>query len=128
AERIGEISDGYDLPEEVNTFSGAFEELIYKIRNEWIDSKIVYVRVHNMSSRDDRQVLFGERAIEICRKWSIPVVDIFNEGQLNTHIDEMKRIYTVDTYETGEGDGTHPNTEGYRKFYVPLIESKLKSV
>src|SRR5699024_7827481 len=33
AERIGEISDGYDLPEEVNTFSGAFEELIYKIRN-----------------------------------------------------------------------------------------------
>lgn len=126
--RLGEITTTYDMPADVTTFSGAFEELIKIMRDEWPAAKIIYVRPHNMDSRGDRQVIFGERAIEICKKWSIPVVDIYSEGNLNTQIAEMKRLFTVDTYSTGLGDGTHPTEEGYREFYVPMIESKMKSV
>src|SRR5690606_29684104 len=70
--RLGEISTGYDMPDDVTTFSGAFEEIIKTMRDAWVSAKIIYVRVHNMSSRGDRQILFGDRAIEICKKWSIP--------------------------------------------------------
>lgn len=126
--RLGEISATYDMPANVTTFTGAFEQIIKTLRDQWTTAKIVYVRPHNMSSRGSRQILFGNRAIEICRKWSIPVVDMYSEGNLNSQHAEMQRLYTADTYGTGLGDGTHPNDEGYRKFYVPMIEAKLKSI
>lgn len=127
-DRKGVISEGYESTLDLNTFAGSFENLVKTLIINWMGSKIIYIRPHNMSSRDSRQILYGDLAVDICKKWSIPFIDMYNEGGLNTHIPQMKRLYTLDTYNTGLGDGTHPNQEGYGKFYVPRIESKMRNV
>lgn len=123
----GSISEGYTATLDENTFCGAFESICKKLKLNWMAAKIIYVRVHNMNTRDlALQKEWGELAVQMCQKWSIPVVDLFNEGGLNTWIFEMKKKYTYDTYGTGSGDGTHPNADGYNTFYVPRITAKLK--
>ena len=79
-----------------------------------------------MCSRDTGgQERLQALAKEMCNKWSIPYVDLYNEG-LNTYLTSMKDRFTAD--QDGVPDGTHPNELGYKTFYVNAIESKLKSI
>lgn len=119
---LGEITSGYDDVLDLTTFSGAFEYICKMCKSNFPSAKVLYVRVHNMSSRwIEDQKIYGERALDICKKWSVPYVDLFNEGGLNTNIPSMK---------TGVfgNDPTHPNKYGYANYYLPLIEGKLKSI
>ena len=82
-----------------------------------------------MGRRDDRlQKQYGERAVEICNKWGVPVVDLYRQSGMNTFIPEHRDMYTFDSYNWGRGDCTHPNALGYEQKYMPLIEAKLKSL
>ena len=94
-------------------------EICRSLKLNWLGAKIIYVRVHNMSSRGNQQVLYGEMAVKICKKYSIPVVDMYNEGGLNTQMDEMTNLYT------NNADSTHPNGLGYRTFYVPKVRAEM---
>lgn len=120
---FGDISVGYEAELDVSTFCGAFEYCLKTLRLNFMSSKIIYVRAHNMASRDERQITLGELAIQMCKKWSIPYVDLYNEGGLNTQISEMIGVYTLN-----ESDRTHPNSLGYELFYAPQIEAKMKSI
>ena len=42
----------------------------------------------------------------------------------------LKDRYTSNgnTVYDGTGDGLHPNEEGYRRYYVPVIEARLKGL
>jgi lysophospholipase L1-like esterase len=62
-----------------------------------------------------------EGILKMCKKYSVPVVDLFNKSPLMTKITTLKK-FTVNL------DGVHPNTEGYKLYYVPEILSVLKSV
>lgn len=118
---LGKISDGYSQTKDINTFSGAFEEICFRLKSYWKGIPIFYVRVHKMNSRDtELQNTYSTRAKTLCERWSIPVIDIYNEGGLNTYITDHKTLYT------NNADGTHPNELGYNTFYVPLIEKNLK--
>lgn len=118
---LGKISDGYSQTKDINTFSGAFEEICFRLKSYWKGIPIFYVCVHKMSSRDtELQNTYSTRAKTLCERWSIPVIDIYNEGGLNTYITDYKTLYT------NNADGTHPNELGYNTFYVPLIEKNLK--
>lgn len=118
---LGKISDGYSQTKDTNTFSGAFEEICFRLKSYWKGTPIFYVCVHKMSSRDtELQNTYSTRAKTLCERWSIPVIDIYNEGGLNTYIADYKTLYT------NNADGTHPNELGYNTFYVPLIEKNLK--
>ena len=118
---LGKISDGYSQTKDINTFSGAFEEICFRLKSYWKGIPIFYVCVHKMSSRDtELQNTYSTRAKTLCERWSIPVIDIYREGGLNTYIADYKTLYT------NNADGTHPNELGYNTFYVPLIEKNLK--
>lgn len=118
---LGKISDGYSQTKDINTFSGAFEEICFRLKTYWKGTPIFYVCVHKMSSRNtELQNTYSTRAKTLCERWSIPVIDIYNEGGLNTYIADYKTLYT------NNADGTHPNELGYNTFYVPLIEKNLK--
>lgn len=122
ADVFGTISEGYNSELDVNTFCGAFEYCIKSLRLKYLNAKIIYIRCHNMSSRDERQITLGNLAIQMCEKWSIPYVDLYKEGGLNTQISEMVGVFTP------PGDRTHPNKLGYETFYIPPIENKMKSI
>ena len=122
---IGSITDGYTETLNLETFCGAFENVIRTLRNAYPRAKIVYTSAHKMSTRGVAEK--GELyllAYEICKKYGIPYADIFFESQMDTNFDNMKLIYG-----RKEGtDGTHPNTLAYEEHYVPIIESKLESI
>jgi lysophospholipase L1-like esterase len=132
---LGEISCGYngfnifEIDEKDYNFSHCFEEVVFAFLNYFPSAKILFVRPHNMGRRDDKlQKIYGERALEICRKWGIPYVDLYSESGLNTFIPTHRDLFTCDSYGWGRGDCTHPNAIGYELKYMPLIESKLKTL
>ena len=59
-------------------------------------------------------------------------MDLTKESGLTGWTDDETGYALNDKYfligTTGHGDGTHPLKEAYEKFYVPLIESKLKTL
>ena len=119
---LGTVTTSYTSFNNEN-FCGGLEKIFSDIKKVWTDVPIIYIRVHKMMSRKvEWQESYGEKAIQICKKWSVKVVDIYSEGGLNTLIKEH-RIYTGNN-----GDYTHPNREGYDLFYIPMIESAMMDI
>lgn len=131
---LGETGVGYNgygifKVQKTDTFSRCFEEIVFAFLKYFPKAKILFFRPHNMGRRDDRlQKLYGERALEICRKWGVAYVDLYSESGLNTFIPEQRDLFTNDSYDWGRGDCTHPNALGYELKYMPLIEAKLKTL
>lgn len=124
ARTVGAITTGYVAALNNATLYGAAEEAMNAMKTAWPDAIIIYVRPHNMDSRSNLQSVYGDIMVEVAKKYSIPVVSLF-ESEFDTHDDIIKVTYTYDTYETGTGDGTHPNSLGYDKFYVPAVVGKM---
>jgi lysophospholipase L1-like esterase len=59
------------------------------------------------------------------QKMVYAVCDLYSDGGLNADNTDQRLKYTYDSYNKGTGDGTHPNEEGYEKFYVPEILEKM---
>ncbi|MFR3685207.1 MAG: SGNH/GDSL hydrolase family protein, partial [Enterococcus sp.] len=127
---IGSVTTSFNVSDyDLSTFSGSMEYYFYQARTQWPSTKIIYVRVHNMATRGrDKQIEFGERAEEICYKWSVPVVNVYRDGNLNTNITEQRKLYSNPTEANPNGDSTHPNQAGYEFAYVPLLINQLKSM
>lgn len=119
---LGEISDGFNDMLDKYTFSGGLELCFKNLKNKYPTTKIIFIRVHNMGSRSySNQVLYGVRALEICKKWSVKVVDLFSDCGLNTNMSVYEQY-------TNNLDKTHPNQLGYDTFYLPLIVNTIKSL
>ena len=132
---LGDISEGFEnfdifaVQKEGSTFSNCFENIIHALKKYFPQAKLLFVRPHNMGRRDDYfQRLYGERAVEICEKWGVPVADIYKDSDLNTFLPDHRDKYTADTYGWGTGDCTHPNATGYLEKYMPIIEESIKKI
>ena len=103
-----------------STFSGAMELGISKLLEKYPNAIIIYIRVHQMGSRNQNlQVLYGERAIEICKRWGIEFVNIYDSFQSRFPV-KMRTEFL--------SDYTHPNENGYEKKYLPKICSVMESM
>lgn len=120
---LGTITSGFsNLNIDNTTFSGGLEYIFNLLKTNYPSAMIVYLRPHNMGSRDySNQVAFGNRAIDICNKWSVNVCDIFKKSGLNTNLTQMRPF-------TNNSDRTHPTQEGYDKFYIPLLISSINEI
>ena len=76
-ERIGSFSpDDYSGNYDRNTFCGALESCFYRVTQYWKGAKIGYVVAHKMGPKPSdlpRRRKYFEKAIEICKKWGVPV-------------------------------------------------------
>ncbi|MFP7479463.1 SGNH/GDSL hydrolase family protein [Terribacillus saccharophilus] len=118
---LGSITSGYSDELDRTTYFGGLEYIVKDLKTRFPAAKIAFITAHKMSSRNQvTQGRYHDAAIEVMKKWSVPVVDLYSYGGLNTFIDVMKNMYT-DT-------GTHPNEAGYELFYVPHIEETLKKL
>lgn len=128
---IGIITETFTDNIDSTTFAGGMELLCRNLLNRFNNGqKILFVFNHNITDTWIRlnSSVNGKTfkdyyniQIEVLKKYSIPYIDLLHESQLNTILDYYKNTYTI-------GDGVHPNTLGYNKYYIDKIISKLKEL
>ena len=126
---LGTIASDYNYNNfDRTTTVGALEWIFYTLKTNFPSAKIAFISVHRMGSRNyDDQVERQGACVTVCKKWSVPVIDIFNRGNLNTFVN-AHLIFTNGTDSYPEGDRTHPNELGYKTFYLPLIYECLSHI
>lgn len=133
---LGTFSASGYAPTDTSTFTGAFEVLVLKILNSFPNAKIGYIVAQKMGVSDDygsannRYRKFFDRAVEICQKWGIPVIDLWNGTPLNPklaiHYDSSLTADQANENEKCYTDGQHLTLTGYKKLQNPVEEFMRK--
>lgn len=121
---IGTITQNYDDVFDEKTVIGAVESICKHIKTNFDESHFLFVLGHRASNVGKKDESFDEywNAIEsVLNKWSVNYVDIRQNGGLVAY----NQTWLTKYFGVGEEMGTHPNELGYKKFYVPYIESKM---
>ncbi len=115
---LGKISEGID-PEEFDTLTvaGAIEYVICYARKTWNCPILFYTGTRYESQRYGQMVSLLH---EIAEKWEIEVLDLWNDEQMNAVSKEKYRLYMA--------DGIHPSRAGYKEWWTPRFEEKLKEM
>ena len=124
---LGELTDTYTDTFDDYTVIGATESICKYCKTNFKKTKVLFVLGHRASEigKVEKTFDFYWDAIESAlNKWSIPYVDIRKEGKLAA----FDNTWLLTYFGSGETMGTHPNTLGYKMFYVPSVESKLQSL
>ena len=126
----GGVNDGWDsanvgavcnsLKEDdfdFSTFAGGMEKTIATAKRLFPKSKLCFIinvktpsRWGRLSDMDEYWAL----AKEICTKWEIPYIDLYD-------------IPGLENIPTNNGDNIHPSTEGYNMI-TPYIQSRLEEI
>lgn len=118
------------------TFSGAFETLIYKALTYYPHIKLGYIvaqKMHNTVGMERYAIkrTFFDRAIEICKKWGVPYLDLWDGSTLNPFLtaDYDSTKTTQENIEAGKMyvDGQHLTPAGYDAI-APKIEAWMKTL
>lgn len=111
------------------TFTGAFETLLYKAVTYYPTAKIGYIVAHNMRTAIRRT--YFDRAVELCKKWGVPYIDLWYGSHLNrlltAHYDPS--LDSQDNIDAGKlyTDGQHLTPTGY-EVITPKIEAWMKNL
>lgn len=107
--------------EEITTFYGGVHSLCKYLIKEYVGKTIVFMTpLHRMEEKafswceKSKDLVCFVRAIrEVCEHYSIPVLDMYKEGEMYGNIKEWCDVYMP--------DGLHPNDEGHK-----IIAHKLQ--
>lgn len=124
---LGEFSPyDYTVPDGTGTsLTAQVEYIMYTVKKNYQNAIPMWVLTHRTAKRDaELQEKIYNRIIECARKWNVVVIDIFHNGALNGELYDLHPSMTDGTSSTNVG-GTHPTTNGYQKFYVPMIMDAL---
>lgn len=110
----------YTATYDESTVLGALEKIFYLLRNQYVNSIITFVIPHKNTTSGAAWEAILDGIREVCSKWSIAVLDMDRDGELNTRITAMRTDYT-------DAGGTHPNTLGIQKYYLPKLIELLKN-
>lgn len=126
-----------------NTVAGACGFLFYTMIKKYPKAQRFFVIVHKMYYPDGdmyyptysngtyTQQDLHDLIVKMCNLYNVKVIDIYNEGIINTLYPEY--VSTID-YDTDNSvtytqyvnsDGIHPLDLGYREGYIPLIRKAL---
>ena len=127
-----DYSGSYDK----TTFCGALESVFYRATKYWMDKKIGYIVAQKMAAcppevYQNRRMYF-DRAVEICKKWGIPYIDLWNGCYLNPYLPFMYDSSKTKEENIAENkgyyfDGQHLTARGY-DVTSDIIESWLKTL
>lgn len=126
-----DFSGNYDR----NTFCGALESVFFRALKYWNGKKIGYVVAHKMGTKAilrRRRRLYFDAAVEICKKWGIPYIDLWTGTYLNPCLecmyDSTKTAEENDSENKGfYTDGQHLTSYGY-DYTSAIIEEWLKTL
>lgn len=121
---IGSITAGYDATYDTSTFCGALESSLQYIMDRYPLAVKLYLIPHSFGKDNSYLDSLYEKAIEICKKWNMPYLDMRVYSQIAMTASN-KEAYTYNP-NSKKGDGVHPNETWYRTFYCPVIDQALQ--
>ena len=122
---IGSITAGYDATYDTSTFCGALESSLQYIMDRYPLAVRLYIIPHSFGKDNSFLDSIYEKAIEICKKWNMPYLDMRVYSQIAmTSANKDKYTYNPNSKK---GDGVHPNETWYRTFYCPVIDQALQN-
>ena len=139
AERFGNFSmSDFGGVYDTDTFCGALESVFYRATQYWTGKKIGYIVAQKMgrylsgygADVCNRRAYF-EAAIQICKKWGIPYLNLWDGCYLNPMLQKM-----YDTSKTSDenceagsmyADGQHLTSAGY-DFTSQIVEAWLRTL
>ena len=112
---------------DTSTTIGAVEEICRTLIYNFPESKKLFVLTHRLLNgngttwSNSLQDKYWDGIIKVLDKWGIPFIDMrdFPFASFNN-------VYLANYFGESETMGTHPNTLGYKIFYVDPITEKLK--
>ena len=128
---LGSISNGYDAELDTTTYYGAFEYMLKNLISRFKGKKYGYIAVHQMTSNyrviNNESTSYYWASKKCCEKWGVPFLDLNTTVPpfaflRNTSLSSLPTTYTKD------GDGWHPNEDGYKKYYVDKIVAWLETL
>lgn len=117
---------------DISTFCGAMEFMIKRIVTNYPSAKVGYIVAHKMGMNSNgytpevnNRAYYFETAKNICEKWGIPVLDLWNNCKLNPM---LKAFYDSSSQEElYYTDSQHLTTKGY-EIISPIIENWMKGL
>ena len=122
---IGSITSAYDATYDTSTFCGALESALQYIMDRYPLAVKLYLIPHSFGKDNSYLDPIYEKAIEICKKWNMPCLDMRTYSQI-AMTSANKEAYTYNP-NSKKGDGVHPNETWYRTFYCPVIDQALQN-
>lgn len=124
---LGTVSDtDYTGTLDINTVAGALEYIFRYAINNFVGKPIIFVIMHKIqttfideNTRGNTFTDFHNMFVKICNKYSIPYYDAFMHSGLNGWNPVQSNIFL--NAGVHGADGTHPNKEGYMRYYVPQL-------
>lgn len=128
---LGAITSSYTATLDTTTFYGAFENMLKQAVIRFEGKKLGYIAVHQMTPNyrvvNDEATSYYWASKKCCEKWGVPFLDLNVNCPPLGYFDYEPLLPLKQKY-TNNGDGWHPNEEGYKKYYVPKIISFLESL
>ena len=139
ADRIGSILDSSSLPAAYGsynltdyttefgnqTFCDAVQRLIQRVVLNYPTAKVGFIIAMKMgdtsfgySKETNNRRAYFETIIQICKKWGVPVLNLWDECTMNPHLSTRQILYQ---------DTQHPSNAGY-DVLAPIIEEWMKGL
>lgn len=118
---LGTISADYTANNlDTETYLGAMEQVCYNLLTNYPTSKIGYIIPYKMQGYQDieGQKAYFDGAIEVCKKWGIPYLDLRYMCGLNYGIASMQQYFK---------DNVHIGKNGYQ-FTENIIAEWIRSI
>lgn len=130
-EKLGSISTKSFMYDDFNSeadFTQALEHLFSKAISYYPNKKIGFIIAQKMgtsasSYKTSNRRIFFDRCVEVCEKYGIPYLDLWNTCHLNPTIDRASHNGVYHMYT----DGQHLSAAGY-DYVSPIIEAWMKTL
>lgn len=121
---VGTMAAGFDGPFDTSTFAGGLETLLQFAKSRCGDAVIGYIANFQLPASQIGRLSdmseYFDVAAQICEKWDVAYLDLYNDEDLNT------RVLKVNTTECLP-DHIHPNSEGYNRL-APIIGEWMETL
>ena len=124
--------EDYTSTPDITTVGGALEQIFKFLLTTYVGKPVIFVIIHKLA---DPFIEHGgydfptlrQRLIDVCKKYSIPYYDAYNDSGLNGMLTAQQNAF-LNASGSGTPDGTHPNADGYKIYYVPQLTKLMESV
>ena len=122
---LGSLSSALNSSIDDKTFYGAMESICRYLMLNCQGKKVGFIIVHQMTTGMQPNGDYYKAIITCLTKYGIPYLDLSKQVPpfgIEGFDASMRTAYTYN------GDGWHPNEEGYKKYYVPKIEAWMRTL